>query len=84
MHNLSMGSTLAKWSLLVLIGLVGGLWILQERAHAQTAKRTKEPLVDVASIDKKLQTLLENQQLILQKFNAVMEELRIVKIRCTD
>lgn len=72
------------WSLLVLIGLVGVLWMLQGRADAQTTKRTKEPLLDAASIDKKLQTILDNQQLILQKFDAVMEELRIVKIRCTD
>ncbi len=72
------------WSLLVLIGLVGGLWMVEGRANAQTAKRTKESLVDAASIDKKLQTILDHQQLILQRFDAVMEELHIVKIRCTD
>ncbi|MBI4354345.1 MAG: hypothetical protein HY595_03830 [Candidatus Omnitrophica bacterium] len=66
------------------LGLVGGWWALQGFADAQTTRRAKEALVDAASIDKKLHTLLENQQLILQKFDAVMEELRIVKIRCTQ
>ena len=65
------------------VGLVGSLWMLQGLVDAQTTKRTKGPMVDAAAIDKKLETILENQQLILQRMDAVLEELRIVKVRCT-
>ena len=72
-----------KVSLFVAAGFAVGCWVLHGLANAQTAKQTQDTLVDAASIDKKLEAILENQQLILKKFDAVMEELRIVKIRCT-
>ena len=34
-----------------------------------------------ASVDQKLDDILANQQAILQKFDAIMEELRIIKVR---
>lgn len=36
-----------------------------------------------AELEKKLDQILANQALILQKFDAVMEELRIIKVRAT-
>ena len=36
-----------------------------------------------AQIERKLDEILSNQQTILQRFDAVMEELRIIKIRAT-
>ena len=36
-----------------------------------------------AKLEKKLDEILANQQTILQKFDAVMEELRIIKVRAT-
>jgi len=34
-----------------------------------------------ASVDQKLDEILANQKAILQKFDAIMEELRIIKVR---
>lgn len=36
-----------------------------------------------ANIESKLDDILANQQAILQKFDAIMEELRIIKVRAT-
>ena len=36
-----------------------------------------------AQIERKLDEILSNQQTILQRFDAVMEELRIIKVRST-
>ena len=64
-------------------GIVGSLWMLQGVVDAQTTGRTKAPVVDAAAVDQKLATILENQQLILQRMETLLEELRIVKVRCT-
>ncbi|HAM42062.1 MAG TPA: hypothetical protein DDX89_06640 [Candidatus Omnitrophica bacterium] len=64
-------------------GIVGSLWMLQGLVDAQTTGRTKAPVVDAAAVDQKLATILENQQLILQRMETLLEELRIVKVRCT-
>ena len=71
------------WSAVVGAGVVGGLWMLQGLVDAQTTRRTKLPVVDAAAVDQKLETILENQQRILQRMETVLEELRIVKVRCT-
>ena len=39
--------------------------------------------LDERRIDQKLDEIIENQQKILKRFDEVMEELRIVKIRAT-
>ena len=57
--------------------------MLQGLVDAQTTRRTKLPVVDAAAVDQKLETILENQQRILQRMETVLEELRIVKVRCT-
>ena len=55
---------------LLAIGLVG----------AATKESVK---TDTTAIDKKLDQILANQQTILSRFDAVMEELRIIKVRST-
>lgn len=67
---------LAMWTLILGVGLAGGVWAVVDA-------RTNEPSLDGAAIEKQLDTILDNQQLILKQFDAVLEELRIVKIRCT-
>ncbi len=37
-----------------------------------------------SQLDRKLDQLLAGQQTILQKFDGVLEELRVVKIRCSN
>lgn len=71
------------WSVTAGAGVVGSLWMLQGLVDAQTTRRAKPPVVDAAAVDQKLATILENQQLILQRMEALLEELRIVKVRCT-
>lgn len=71
------------WRVAVGAAVVGSLWMLQGLVDAQTTRRIKPPVVDAAAVDQKLATILENQQLILQRMDAVLEELRIVKVRCT-
>ena len=50
--------------------------------HPPSAALSKE--ASSKAIDEKLDQLLATQQSILQRFDAVLEELRIVKIRCTS
>ena len=38
---------------------------------------------NTATLEKKLDEILQNQQALLKKFDAVMEELRIIKVRAT-
>ena len=52
------------------------LW--QDRVSAQAAKEPSAP-----GLEKRLQLVTETQQQILEKLDAVLEELKVVKIRCT-
>jgi len=54
------------------------------------AEKSRESKVNMALIEQKLEKILDNQtailknqQTILQRFDAVMEELRIIKMRAT-
>lgn len=74
----------ARWSqvfvgLLLLAGAVSAG--VHHRASAQTTRESKS---ESRSLDKKLDEILANQQSILQKLDAVMEELRIIKVRATN
>ena len=66
--------------LLGLLGLAGVLVGLQPWTSAQEAGKTK---ADLAALDKKLKEVLATQQAILDKLHTVLEELQIVKVRCT-
>jgi len=64
------------------LGLLAAALAVQHVAGAQTS-RSRESRLDTAAIEKKLDVILANQQTVLQKLDAVMEELRVVKVRCT-
>ncbi len=51
-------------------------------ASADQSNQSKEKDQN-AQIERKLDEILSNQQTILQRFDAVMEELRIIKVRAT-
>lgn len=70
----------ALWSSLAIALTLLNLVILwQDRASAQAAKEPKE-----AGLEKRLQLIVESQQQILQKLDAALEALNVVKIRCTQ
>lgn len=46
-----------------------------------TGRQTPDDLP--SSLDQKLNQILQNQQALLEKLEAVMEELRIIKVRST-
>lgn len=64
----------------VLVGLSasGPLGVAAEEGASSRSSRGEN-----ATLEDKLDQILSNQQLILQKFDAVMEELRIIKVRAT-
>ena len=70
------------------IGLVIGLacwggatlWATEATSKAGSSEITK---ADLTKLDRKLDQILANQQTIFQKFDAVMEELKIIKVRAT-
>ena len=52
-------------------------------SRAPSATKAQEDGSEIAGLEKKLDEILANQQTILSKFDAIMEELRIIKIRAT-
>jgi len=66
--------------LLLSATLLGAAVMIQ---HLASAQGSREPKSDVAVLEKKLNQVLANQQTILQKLDAMMEELRIIKVRAT-
>jgi hypothetical protein len=51
--------------------------------HLAGAETFREPKTDLRSLEKKVDEVLSNQRIILQKLEDVLEELRIVKVRAT-
>ena len=80
---------------LMTLGVVlGGIHVVSSdedeegAATATPAPRSSKPAASnskssSSSIDRKLDEILAKQETILQKFDAIMEELRIIKIRTT-
>lgn len=67
-----------------LIGLLVVLGVIAMVAHhGADAQTTRESKSESRLLDKKLNEILAAQQTILQKLDAVMEELRIIKVRAT-
>ena len=50
---------------------------------AAASPPTREPKTDLTALDRKVDQILEQQQLILQQLQAMAEELRIIKVRAT-
>ena len=82
-----------SWPLGLTLAFGIGLWS-QTGAQAEAPSRSSRPPrppsagkaggdVDAKKLDAKLDQILANQEKILQRFDEVMEELRIVKIRAT-
>ena len=66
------------------LGAVATALTAYEGAHAAGADRVAGSAgMSTAAIEKKLDQILANQQTILLRFDAVMEELRIIKVRAT-
>ena len=63
------------WATAAMLGLA-----TRSDAEAETARESRAAS---AAIEKKLQEVLDTQQLILQKLDAMAEELRIIKVRST-
>jgi hypothetical protein len=59
---------------------------LARSQEEETAPATKSsrPSKTEDALERKLDEVLANQKAILQKFDAVMEELRVIKIRATQ
>ena len=81
-----------SWARLVslVIGIVGVIvWssslVLSDEEtvpSSRSSRSSKTPSSgSSANIESKLDEILANQQAILQKFDAIMEELRIIKVR---
>ena len=80
-------------SLALLLVLCSGFWfgVSAQGEEEQKTKTSSRPrgsaTTETGKLDSKLEAklnqILENQQKIFQRFDEVMEELRIVKIRAT-
>ena len=77
-------------------GLFLGVWALWCAAAEEASSRSSRPpsrasatkqaggeTSDTAHLEAKLDEILATQQAILSKFDAIMEELRIIKVRST-
>jgi len=66
---------------LSVLGFLGVLFVLG--AGGVGAQSEAKHKADLAALSKKLDEVLKTQQQILAQLDAVMEELSIVKVRCT-
>ena len=70
-----------SWSLFIAGSIIAMLGLTtHSEAGAETARESRAAS---AALEKKLQEVLDTQQLILQKLDALAEELRIIKVRST-
>lgn len=65
-----------------LAGVVTAGLVAQWAGAQEVSRRAPDP--SLSALEKKLDQVLANQALILQRFDAVMDELRVVKVRCTQ
>ncbi|MBI3323982.1 MAG: hypothetical protein HYZ92_01740 [Candidatus Omnitrophica bacterium] len=70
-----------SWPWLLGALAAGGLFTAAHLASGAETKR--EPKLDTAAIERKLNEILNNQTAILQQLDAMMEELKIIKVRAT-
>lgn len=72
--------TLLWITLAAVVGGFSGLVFSEEEAPTSRSSR-KSSSGSNANLEQKLDEILAKQETILQKFDAVMEELRIIKVR---
>lgn len=71
----------------IALGAFGQAMLQAEEPVAGPKTRTVRPVApgvtkaEFAALEKKVDQILQNQQAMFQRFDAVMEELRIVKVR---
>lgn len=53
------------------------------RSTKISGRASSKDTIDTAALERKLDAILEKQEEVLQRFDAVMEELRIIKVRAT-
>lgn len=70
-------------SLHILLGLLVGGTAVVAAQHLASAQSARESKADSRALEKKLDEVLATQQTILQKLDAMMEELHIIKVRAT-
>jgi len=81
-----MGQLPSRWPWALGVPVMGGLlglWLVMGQMANAQAPRDAIDEMDLARLDKKLNQIIATQETILQRFDAVMEELRIIKIRST-
>jgi len=89
-------SATRSWPMLVVLGVAlgSGLWSSALATETESASRSSrssragtkpsaDQRSDLVRLDEKLDRLLAQQEQILQKFEGIMEELRIIKVRST-
>jgi hypothetical protein len=64
-------------------GLLGAAVTMHQSASAQGTDKSRDAKLDAQVIERKLDSILINQQEILQQLQTMMEELRIIKVRST-
>ena len=67
---------------LSVLGLLGALFVLGAGGGVSAQSEAKHK-ADLAALSKKLDDVLATQQRILAQLDAMMEELSVVKVRCT-
>ncbi len=76
-----------QWFLIVLgLGCGAILWAApagsaRESSTSRSTKSEKTADLNLRPLEAKLDEVIANQQQIIQKFDAVMEELRVIKVR---
>lgn len=75
-----------RWWRVVLLGGVtcAGVVVGMQHTQSATPAKSSEPRIDTTLIEKKLAQIVETQQTILKKLDAMTEELRIIKVRATQ
>ena len=83
-----------RWFVVVLGAMVLSLAVLWHQSlshgedgtaqdHRSSTSGSQVKSSDLSRLQSKLDQVLDNQQTILKKFDAVMDELRIIKVRAT-
>ena len=71
------------WQQLFVTTGIAALGLVLALGLVANAETKREPKLDTAAIEKKLNEVLSNQALILQRLDELKAELQIVKVRAT-
>ena len=68
-----------RWGVAVLILVTAGACVV----HAQAVSKGAAPARSPTNTDQRLDAILANQAAMLEKLQAIQDELQTVKVRCT-